>query len=389
TYIKNILTLVRDERLAFHVVQLNADVTEVTTQTMNGIEGITIPAPTDASTQAEDYYDNAARILRNYVDLTAENIFHLNFLGMSAFAKAVKQHLNAKIVLTIHYSQATLNLKGDVEKLYKIIRRYDKADKSNDDTISPFYQEAADIRLMSEKYADAVISVSQHAYMRNKLLCQTDNDKHRLIYNTVKDLYPNGKILKRVLRKNLGIGINERIIVYAGRLDETKGVQCLLQALAILKKRGRRFHLFIAGEGNYNATLSFASDLWTNITFAGFLEKGQLYKLLAASDIGVCPSLYDEFGYVILEMMMFNLPVVAFNTSGPADIIEDKRTGLLADLAFDDANRSIESLTEKIDSLLSNSQKRIRMGRNGRKRYLTRFSTNVFKKEMTSLYNGL
>lgn len=78
-----------------------------------------------------------------------------------------------------------------------------------------------------------------------------------------------------------------------------------------------------------------------------------------------------------------------FNTSGPADIIEDKRTGLLADLAFDDANRSIESLTEKIDSLLSNSQKRIRMGRNGRKRYLTHFSTNVFKKEMTSLYNGL
>ncbi len=386
TYIKNILSLIKEKQFTFHIVLLNANAQEVTTQTINGIEGISIPRPIDNTIPENVYYDNAVKISQNYIDLNAENIFHLNFLKTSIFAKLIKKHLKAKIILTIHYSQSILNMKGNKKELYKTIQKYTK---QKNETLRKNLKEISEVRILIKKYADAVISVSQHAYKQNKFLYKIEDNKHLLIYNTVKDLYPNKKIIKPILRKKLAIDINEKIIVFAGRLEETKGIQCLLQALSILKRKGYKFHLFIVGEGNYDATLSFTHDLWTNITFTGFLEKKQLYKLLAVSDIGVCPSLYEEFGYIILEMMMFYLPVIAFNTSGPADIIKNNYTGLLADLTFDDANQSIKNLADKIALLLNDTQQQYWLGLNGRKRYLTIFSTDIFKKDMINLYKRL
>ena len=187
----------------------------------------------------------------------------------------------------------------------------------------------------------------------------------------------------------MGVDRQEKIIVYAGRLDEIKGVQCLLQALTILKNKGMKFHLFLAGKGNYAATIDFTQGLYTNITFTGFLDREKLYQLYSIADIGVFPSLYEEFGYVALEMMMHRLPVVAYRTSGPAEIIEDGQTGLLAELSFDDHERSIKSLAEKIEYLFVNTEECRRMGNAGRERYLKNFSMTTFMEKMSNLYSSL
>ncbi len=389
TYIKNMLSVVRNENFVFHVVLLHSEDTAVSVQIVAGTECIAIPNPVLVPVQAinnTDYYTNAVRILRKYIDPATDNIFHLNFLDSLALAEAIKRYLNGKIVLTIHYSQSILNLKGDTGKLYEIMELPDDADL--DDTARYVRKEVTGVRLM-QKHLDKVISVARHAYIQNKRLYEIEDGKHTLIYNTLIDAYPKGKISKRKLRNTLGIGANEKIIVYAGRLDEMKGVQCLLQALAILKKKGIKFHLFIAGEGHYDATIAFVKDLWTNITFTGFLDRDLLYPLFAASDIGVFPSLYDEFGYVPLEMMMFGLPVVAFDSSGPAEIIENGRTGILANLSLANADSSIRMIAEKIEYLLDNPIIRRQMGRAGRKRFLTHFSSKIFQEKMISLYKSL
>lgn len=389
TYIKTMLSVVRNENFVFHVVLLHSEDTAVSVQIVAGTECIAIPNPVLVPIQSinnADYYTNAVRILRKYIDAEADNIFHLNFLDSPALAEAIKKYLNGKIVLTIHYSQSILNLKGNISRLPEIMEL--PKDAELDDAGRYARKEIAGVRCMM-RYTDRVISVAQYAYVQNKYLYEIDDDKHVLIYNTLTDARPKEKLSKRKLRKVLGIGLNERVIVYAGRLDEMKGVQCLLQALAILKKKGIKFHLFIAGEGHYDATITFVKDLWTNITFTGFLDKDLLYPLFAASDIGVFPSLYDEFGYVPLEMMMFGLPVVAFDSSDPAEIIENGSTGVLAELSLTNADSSIRMLAEKIEYLLNNPIICRRMGRAGRKRFLTHFSSQIFQKKMTRLYESL
>jgi glycosyltransferase involved in cell wall biosynthesis len=251
-------------------------------------------------------------------------------LDILFLAKSIKNYLRGKTILTIHYSQSLFDLNGNIPKLHEIIQSPVQED---DPSLYTFIRdEIKNVGQMIDLYVDKVISITHHSFMQNNEIYHITNNKNILIYNALHDVQEDNLKKTDELKKELGINCSEKIIIYAGRLDEIKGVQCLLQALSILKSKGEQFHLFIAGNGYFEATIDFVQNLYTNITFTGFLGKDRLYQLYSIADIGVFPSLYEEFGYVVLEMMMHRLPVVAYRTSGPAEIIEDGHTGLLAEL---------------------------------------------------------
>jgi glycosyltransferase involved in cell wall biosynthesis len=58
------------------------------------------------------------------------------------------------------------------------------------------------------------------------------------------------------------------------------------------------------------------------ITFAGLLEKNELYELYHIADIGIAPSLFELFGYVAVEMMIHKLPIVVTATSGQNEVVD-------------------------------------------------------------------
>lgn len=389
TYIRQLLQMKHDG-FAMHIVQLNANVDEVTVETKEDVEEILFPKPILTPQDQilyPEYHTSVIRILRHYIDNTADNIFHLNNVNNSSLAKSIKRYLHGKTVLTIHYSQSLFDLKGNICNLHEIIQS-----PVNDDD-PPLYasvrNEIINTSEMIEQYVDKVISIAHHSFLQNNEIYRINNKKNILIYNTLCDELDNNLNKVTELKKELGIHCSEKIIIYAGRLDEIKGVQCLLQALSILKEKGLQFHLFIAGSGHFEATIDFVRDLYTNITFTGLLSKDKLYQLYSVADIGVFPSLYEEFGYVILEMMMHRLPVVAYRTSGPAEIVEDGHTGLLAELSFDQQEQSIRSFAEKIERLLVDPDECRRMGSAGRERFLKYFSKKTFKKKMNRLYSSL
>jgi len=375
---------------SMHLVHINADVSEVTIQIKDDVEEILFPNPiTVPKTQIiyEKYQINVVRILRSHIDINAENIFHLNFINNLSLAKAIKRYLNGKTVLTIRFSQSLFNLKGDINKLHEIIQ---SPVSENDQPIyTSVRNEIKTVSEMVDLYVDKVISIAQHSFLQNNIIYRIDKSKNVMIHNSLCDEMDIGMNNKTKLKKELGINCSEKIIIYAGRLDEIKGVQCLLQALSILKSKGVGFHLFIAGKGHFEATIDFVQSLYTNVTFTGFLEKDRLYQLYSISDIGVFPSLYEEFGYVILEMMMHRLPVVGYRTSGTAEIVKDRFTGLLAELSLSDPELSIRSLAEKIEYLLLNPEESRKMGIAGRRRFLKYFSTKTFKKKMCEFYSSL
>ena len=386
TYIQQLLQL-KIIGYRMHVIYLHSNMSEVSYIEKEGVVMIHFPNPVSANfgkKHLPSYYTNVIRILREYIDFNAENIYHLHYFDMIGIVMSIKKYMKGKTVLTIHYSNALFKLKGNVNKLREIIAI---PKHENENPMNRFIrEEIAEIRQLVG-YIDKVISISNHSYLQNNDLYHLEN-KNVMIYNAIQDIFQI-RTNKMRTRKVLGIPQLENVIVYAGRLDEMKGVQYLLQALTIVKNNGYNFHLFIVGKGDFDATFNYVHKLYTNITFTGFLNKCEVYKLFSVADFGVLPSLYDEFGYVILEMMMYKLPVVAYRTSGPSEIIEDKKTGLLADLSYDDDSQSVKNLSEKISFLLDHQKERRRMGIAGRERFLNVFSLDLFLKKMESFYSSL
>lgn len=121
-------------------------------------------------------------------------------------------------------------------------------------------------------------------------------------------------------------------IVYLGRLVPQKGVLYLLKAAVLLRDQGEQFVIIISGDGPERKMLEKETKrlkLSTCIFFTHFIHQDDVPILLSMANIFVLPSVYEEFGSVLLEAMAMRLPVVASETGGIPEIIRHKKNGLL------------------------------------------------------------
>lgn len=147
-----------------------------------------------------------------------------------------------------------------------------------------------------------------------------------------------------VARDSLKTPDDVPVLLALGRLHPNKGFDVLLAAL----QRVPRAVLWLGGEGPEEAALKQAArrrDVEDRVRFLGW--RRDVAALMAAADIFVCSSRHEPLGNVVLEAWAHRLPVVATATAGPAALIEDGRSGLLA--PAEDA----ESLARAISTLLA------------------------------------
>ena len=181
-----------------------------------------------------------------------------------------------------------------------------------------------------------------------------------------------------------------KIILFAGRIDEIKGVSSLIKAFHLVLEAYPNSRLLIAGNGDYTRAFQEAKNIYTKITFTGLLKKEELFEIYQLADAGVVPSLFEPFGYVPVEMMMHELPIIATTTSGLNEVV-DESCGLKVPLIVSPDNVEIDTslLAQKIVYLLQNPEEAKRLGKNGRKRYLEKYSSEVFGKNMIEFYKSL
>jgi glycosyltransferase involved in cell wall biosynthesis len=117
-------------------------------------------------------------------------------------------------------------------------------------------------------------------------------------------------------------------VLYAGRLTKEKGVDLLAEAFEAAHWEDPRLHLVLAGGGPEEDSLREA--LGDRATVLGWLSGLDLARAYASADAFLFASRTDTFGQVILEAQASGLPVVAVNEGGPASLIVDGETGLLA-----------------------------------------------------------
>lgn len=129
------------------------------------------------------------------------------------------------------------------------------------------------------------------------------------------------------LRSNFS---SRNLIVFAGQIIRGKGVDALLESLALVREP---FECIILGEGSHRAAcqaLCARLGLNDRVTFQGFVPQEQLKNYYRECTLVAISSVWPEpIATIGLEVMRYALPVVAFDAGGIRDWLEDGRNGFL------------------------------------------------------------
>ncbi|HPG30701.1 MAG TPA: glycosyltransferase [bacterium] len=233
--------------------------------------------------------------------------------------------------------------------------------------------------------ADSCVIVSQTAadYFLRKNIAK--KNKLNVILNGVdsefyKNIFSENDILS-FKQKNMNSN-NEFIFIAAGRFVKYKGFDFLIKAARILKNKGYKFKLVIAGSGKLFSELKrFSENLNLNdyIAFPGNVDN--LNEWLWCSDVFVMPSLWEGFPCVLLEAAASGLPIIATNVGGNSEIVEDGFNGFLIE------PKNASCLAEKMENIiLLQSHKRKELGLNGQTRINKYFQTSDMTKKYYDLF---
>jgi glycosyltransferase involved in cell wall biosynthesis len=135
-----------------------------------------------------------------------------------------------------------------------------------------------------------------------------------------------------------------RIVLYAGRISDEKGVMLLPEIYRKLRAEVPSVSMVIAGDG---PALSRLKKAMPEAHYLGWVDHERLPEIFSAADLLLFPSRFDTFGCAVLEAMSCGLPVAAFRTKGPRDLIEDGVSGILVDHTEEFAKRIVQVLVDE------------------------------------------
>jgi glycosyltransferase len=303
TYINELTLCLKDViNINPNIVKLNDECKESTIETGERTIYWKIPGSryygNDYEKQHKMYYQSVVTLLSQYIPSTENMIVHFNYLQSLPLLNSMKSTFNCKTVSVVHYSGWGFSLNGNTDRLHAIL-----ADKSNitDIQAKNILKSVEDEKTFFEA-SDHIICLA--SYMKD-ILYGEYNLKHKnisVVPNGLSDVYKPVNIKK--IRRNKYFAGKEKIILFAGRLDEVKGLKYLISAFREILKSYCSCRLVIAGNGGYDMYMKEAKDISAKITYTGLLDKSELYELYSIADIGAVPSLYEPFGYVALEKMM-------------------------------------------------------------------------------------
>jgi glycosyltransferase involved in cell wall biosynthesis len=211
---------------------------------------------------------------------------------------------------------------------------------------------------------DAVICTSEsgkEVLKKAIAIAETDNVSYSGDLATIPlgyDSVFNTKIDKREARETLGIGQDDMVILYLGRLSPSSKADLypLLQVIKTLRARhGSSLKLILAG-GVKGSELRLHKDMIVDLGLDSSVrlminfESEQKPSIYAAADIFVAPSdnIQETFGISIIEAMASGLPVVASDMDGYRELVQHEVTGLKVPTIWN-SEHSLETLHEMLD----------------------------------------
>jgi glycosyltransferase involved in cell wall biosynthesis len=174
--------------------------------------------------------------------------------------------------------------------------------------------------------------------------------------------------------KLFGVKENEQVLLFTGRVSTEKGVNEIPDIYQKIKNDFPDVRIVFAGSGPAEKELK---KEFPDGIFLGWVDHEKLPEIYSAADLLLLPSKFDTFGVVVLEAMSCGLPVIAYKTKGPKDIIQHNRNGYLV--------KTRSEMVTSIRSFLKNKEKQKKFKERALERALEYNADNIIGKMMKEI----
>jgi glycosyltransferase involved in cell wall biosynthesis len=258
--------------------------------------------------------------------------------------KEIKEKMKKPVVNTIHLSPADGNLVDAIVTIY--LRNVSKG----------------------LRYSDKIICVSN--FVKNNFERISDIPEKKFV------VIPNGVDVSKF--RHQAKKSKDFKILFVGRLSPEKGLSLLFKSFDMLKC-GK---LYIIGDGPLKASCIRKAQKNKNVVFLGRVSDKVLVDNYSSASLVAVPSLWQEaFGMVLIEAMSCETPPITFGVGGMSEIIRDEYNGFLA------RQNSPEAFYHRLLEARENDLEKI--GKNGRKDVLKKYSWEIVAKETLKVYKSL
>lgn len=223
-------------------------------------------------------------------------------------------------------------------------------------------------------YADAIASTSNA--MANKVREILNDDKYEVTVT------PFGVDTTR-FSKNEKSDSNKKIIGIVKYLEPIYDVELLIKAFSYIYKKKNDVFLHIYGDGSLRSELeNLCVDLEISdrVVFFGTIPNTEVPAALNTFDVFVNCSKMESFGVAIVEAMSCSLPIVATNTEGFKEVVDNGINGIILQ------DRDPHTMANSILYFLDNEDECIKYGNAGRKKVEIEYDWNKNVDKMLDLY---
>lgn len=191
---------------------------------------------------------------------------------------------------------------------------------------------------------------------------------------------------KNQIREELGIGMDEFVFIFIGRLVKDKGMNELAKAIKRMAADVQLFKVLLIGnyERSLDPILPETEQLFLNHPNVKYLgPKGDVRPFLKAADALVFPSYREGFPNVVMEACAMGLPAIVTNINGCNEIIVEGKNGRII------PSQDEESLFQMMTWFVNNKKDVEIMSSNARNMIVSRYEREFVWEEMLKLYNSL
>ena len=233
---------------------------------------------------------------------------------------------------------------------------------------------------------DNVLGISNYLFKKIEKCCNYDfqgkfirvqNGIDSSLFSSLMDLDERKKI-----REKFGIKENDYLIIFAGRIDEVKGIKELTEAV----KKIDNYHIKLLVVGSFqfglNATSKFESfmhkmftEMGDRVIFTGFVPNSDIAMYYKISDLAVLPSIWEEpAGLTMIEASMAGVPLITTNSGGIPEYIDSRYSLIL------DRKNLVDDLAVAINKIYSNQAEWKENALKQKNIVCTKYTTELFYK---------
>ncbi|MDR2146380.1 MAG: glycosyltransferase [Tannerella sp.] len=195
---------------------------------------------------------------------------------------------------------------------------------------------------------------------------------------------PNGVIMENKIPGIKNQNISFRKIGFLGRLHPIKKIESLIEAFAKANSKNAELLIIGNGEKDYGQSLRRETERFQlkNVTFTGFLSGEEKQKALSTLSALFVPSESENFGMIVPEALMAEIPVMA-NTGTPWEDLNHYKCGWWA-------KNEVDSIATIMNEVFSMPEEELgTMGKNGRKLVEEKYAIDVVSLKMRQLYEWI